>query len=145
MNKEEKETKPRYGAVNFEKRRYPRINVDLPIQYFKINSPIRHNARAINASKGGLLIYLSEHMEIGQHLKMNLSFSSDSGLDTIEMLAEVVWMDIHLDTGWGDYRCGVNFTEISPEDMTKLKNFLRSLSQPLERERLNSRKSEGPP
>jgi len=61
------------------------------------------------------------------------------------MLAEVVWMDIHLEKGWGDYRCGMNFIEISPEDMTKLKNFLRSLSHPLERERLNSRKSEGLP
>jgi c-di-GMP-binding flagellar brake protein YcgR len=133
MNTEEKETKPRYGVVNFERRKYPRINIDLPIQYFKINSPVRHNARAINVSAGGLLMYLSEQMEMGQPLKMNLSFSSDSGLETIEMLTEVVWMDIHLDTGWGDYRCGVNFIEISSEDMTKLKNFLRSLSQPLER------------
>jgi len=50
-------------------------------------------------------------------------------MNTIEMLAEVVWADIHLATGWGDYRCGVRFVDISSEDMTKLKTFLRSLSE----------------
>jgi c-di-GMP-binding flagellar brake protein YcgR len=45
------------------------------------------------------------------------------------VLAEVVWMDIHLGEGWGDYRCGVKFIDISPEDMRKLKNFLMSLLQ----------------
>jgi hypothetical protein len=49
-------------------------------------------------------------------------------LNTIEVLAEVAWMDILSGESWGDYRCGVNFIDISPEDVTKLKNFLRSLS-----------------
>ena len=145
MNTEEKETKPRTGIVNLERRGYPRYNVDLPVQYFKINSPIRHNPRAINFNEGGLLIYLPEHMEIGQHLKMELSFFSGSGLDTIEMLVEVGWMDIHLDKVWRNYRCGVNFIEISSEDMGKLKKFLRNLSPPLEKEIFNSRKSKALP
>jgi c-di-GMP-binding flagellar brake protein YcgR len=59
---------------------------------------------------------------------LKLFFSLGSELNTIEVLAEVVWMDIHLGESWGDYRCGVRFIDISPEDMTKLKNFLKSLS-----------------
>jgi len=48
-------------------------------------------------------------------------------LNTIEVLAEVVGMDIY--KGWRDYRCGVNFIDVSPRDMTKLKNFIESLSE----------------
>jgi c-di-GMP-binding flagellar brake protein YcgR len=129
MKREEKEDKPRYGTVNFERRKYPRINIDLPIEYYRIDSPDRNNGRAINASEGGLLIYFSGHMEIGQRVRMKLHFASDSSMNTIEMLAEVVWIDIQLDTGRGDYRCGVRFVDISSEDMTKMKNFLRSLSE----------------
>ena len=129
MKTEEKEDKPRYGTVNFERRKYPRINIDLPIEYQRIVSTDRNNGRAINASEGGLLIYFSDHMEIGQRLRMKLHFASDSSMNTVEMLAEVVWIDIQLDTGGGDYRCGVRFVDISSEDMTKLKTFLRSLSE----------------
>lgn len=129
MKTEEKETKPRTGIVSFERRRYPRFNVDLPIEYYRIDSSISYTCRAINASEGGLLIYFPEQMDIGQYLKMKLFFVSGPELDTIEVLAEVVWMDIHLGEGWGDYRSGVKFIDISPDDMRKLKNFLMSLSQ----------------
>jgi len=49
-------------------------------------------------------------------------------MNTIETLVEVVWIDIHLGKDLGDYRTGVRFVDISPEDVTKLNNFLRSLS-----------------
>jgi len=125
---EEKETKPRYGTVNFERRKFPRINVDLPIEYYRIDSSIVHTGKALNISEGGLLIYFPEQMDIGQYMRLKLFLSIGSELNAIEVLAEVVWMDIHLDKGLGDHRCGVNFIDVSPEDMTTLKNFLRSLS-----------------
>ena len=128
MKNREKETKPRYGTVNFERRKYPRFNVDLPIEYYEIDSPISHTGRAFNASDGGCLLYLTEQVEIGQHLKVKLFFTSGSDLNTIETLADVAWIDIHLGEVWGDYRCGVKFIDISPEDMTKLKNFIVSVS-----------------
>ncbi len=129
MKTEEKVTKPRTAIVNFERRIYPRFNVDLPIEYYRIDSSISYTCRAINTSEGGLLIHFPEQMDIGQHLRIKLFFASGSELDTVEVLAEVVWMDIHLGEGWGDYRCGVKFIDISPEDMRKLKNFLMSLLQ----------------
>ena len=129
MKIETQETQSRYGTVNFESRRHPRFNVDLPIEYYRIDSSISYTCRAINTSEGGLLIHFPEQMDIGQHLRIKLFFASGSELDTIEVLAEVVWMDIHLGEGWGDYRCGVKFIDISPEDMRKLKNFLMSLLQ----------------
>jgi len=126
--KEEKETKLRYGTVNFERRKYPRFNVDLPIEYSRIESSIGHTGKALNVSEGGLLIYFPEEMDIGQYIRLKLFLSLGSEVNTIEVLAEVAWMDIHLNKGEGDYRCGVNFIDVSPEDMTKLKSFLRNLS-----------------
>jgi c-di-GMP-binding flagellar brake protein YcgR len=82
----------------------------------------------MNASEGGLLLYLPELIEIGNHLRLKLFFTIGSELNAIETLAEVVWVDVHLGKDWGDYRTGVRFVEISTEDIGKLKSFLKSLS-----------------
>jgi c-di-GMP-binding flagellar brake protein YcgR len=123
----EETTKPRYGTVNFEKRKHPRFNIDLPVEYYQIDSATHHNGRAINASEGGLLVYLPEKMEIDEYLRLKLFFNSGFELNTAEVLVKVVWVDIHLEKDWGDYRTGVRFVDVSAEDMNKLKDFLRSL------------------
>jgi hypothetical protein len=126
MKGEEKEPKLRYGTVNIEKRKHPRFNIDLPIEYARTDLFIKHG-RAINASEGGLLLYLPEQMEIGQHLRLKVFFSSGSELNKIETLVQVVWLDITMGKDWGDYRTGVRFVDVSLEDFSNLKNFLRSL------------------
>jgi len=128
MEEEEKKNRPRYGTVNFEKRRHPRFDVDLPIEYVR-SGLVASRGKAANASEGGLLIYLREEMEVGQYLSLKLFFSLGSELTTIETLVRVVWTDIH--TGKNDredYRDGVEFADISPESLERLKKFLRSLS-----------------
>jgi c-di-GMP-binding flagellar brake protein YcgR len=129
METEEKKMKPRKGMVNIERRRYPRFNVDLPIEYFQINSSVGHTGRGLSISEGGLMIYFPEEIEVSQYLKLKLFLSLGSESNTIEVLAEVVWRDIHLGPGWGDYRCGVKFIDIPPDDSAKLKSFLGSLSK----------------
>ena len=123
------ESNPHTGDVGSEKRRYPRFFVDLPVTYYETDSSIRHNGRAINASEEGLMIYAREDIEAGRDLRVKLLFLKDSKLDSIEMQTKVVWRDIVWDTGWGDYRCGVNFIDIPQEDISKLKNFLETLPQ----------------
>ena len=127
MEAEEKKVRPRYGTVNFEKRKHPRFNVDLPVEYNRTDLSIEQG-RAINASEGGLLLYLPEQMRIGNHLGLKLFFTMGSELNAIETVVEVVWMDLHLEKDRGDYRTGVRFVDISTEDVGKLKDFLRSLS-----------------
>jgi c-di-GMP-binding flagellar brake protein YcgR len=124
---EEKGTKSRYGTVNFEKRKHPRFSVDLPVEYSQADVSA-DQGRAMNASEGGLLLYLPEQMGIGTHLRLKLFFTRGSELNAIETLVEVVWVDVHLEKDWGDHRTGVRFVEISAEDMGKLKSFLRSLT-----------------
>lgn len=111
-----------------EKRKYPRINVDLPIKYSRAKLFFRYGLAA-NASEGGLLVYLPEEMRIGQRLVLKLFFPSHSEFNTFETFVQVVWKDIHLRKDWTwDYRTGVKFVDISPEDMTQLKNYLVSIA-----------------
>jgi len=124
---EEKKIKPRYGSVNFEKRKHPRFSVDLPVEYSRTDLVVEQG-RAINAGEGGLLLYLPEQMGMGNHLRLKLFFTMGSELNAIETAVEVVWVDMPLEKDRGDYRTGVRFVEISTEDVGKLKNFLSSLS-----------------
>jgi c-di-GMP-binding flagellar brake protein YcgR len=126
---DKEETRSHVGVVNLERRRNPRFSIDLPIEYQLIPPSINYTGRVLNASEGGLLVYLPQQTEIGQRLIIKLFFASGSHLNSIEVVAEVVWMDMHLGKGWGDYRCGVKFIDISSDDLIKLKTFLRSLSE----------------
>jgi len=126
--KEEEETKPQYGIVNFEKRRYPRFSVDLPMEYTG-RDLVAKQGRVINVSESGLLVYCAEQMEIGQALRLKLFFPSGSELNMMEIVNKVVWMDVYKEKDWGDYRSGVKFVDISPVDVDKLKSFLVSLPQ----------------
>jgi hypothetical protein len=129
VREEARNPNARYGTVNFEKRKHPRFSVDLPVEYGRVDLFV-DNGRATNASEGGLLLCLPEQIDIGKHLRLKLFFTMGSELHAVETLVEVVWTDIHLGKDWGDYRTGVRFVEISTEDMSKLKEFLKNLSSP---------------
>ena len=114
------------GTGNFEKRRHPRFTVDLPIEYRRRDLVDKY-VRVINASESGLSIYLSEQMEVGQYLRTKLFFPFGSELNFIELVTQVVWRDVQPGKDWGDYRAGVRFIDISPADLSNLKNYLGSL------------------
>ncbi len=116
--------------VNSERRKYPRFNVDLPVEYCLSASSPATSDRIVNISEGGLLIYFRERMHIGQHLKLTLFFNLGPALTTIELSGEVAWLDFHPDERWENYRSGVAFINISLDDMSKLKSLLVCLSQP---------------
>lgn len=112
-----------------EKRECARVNVALPVKYSKTNSFYKY-AQAANASEGGLLVCFPEKMGIGQHLALKLFLPIRSGLNIIETVVQVIWTDINIRKDWTwDYRTGVKFEDISPEDRTILKNFLINLAQ----------------
>jgi c-di-GMP-binding flagellar brake protein YcgR len=126
----EKDTNLQAEVIDFENRRYPRFDIRLPIEYYRVKSSITHTG---NISEGGLLIYFpEEETDVSQYLRLKLFFSLGSELNTIKVLAEVVWTDSHSRKDVGNYPYGIKFIDISPEDRTKLRNFLGSLSSPLE-------------
>ncbi len=73
------------------------------------------------------MVYVPEKIEIGQHLKLVLFVVSKSGLDTIEMIAQAVWVDLGSSMTAEMYRVGVMIVDISSADRQKLKSLLESL------------------
>ncbi len=126
---EAREPTRRYGTVDFERRKYPRIKISLTVEYRRIDSSMKQMGRTSNASEGGLEIYLPELMEVGDQLQVKIYFSSGDELTAIDAVAEVVWTDLRLGEAWGEYRSGVKFVEITPEDLQKLKDFLLSFTK----------------
>jgi hypothetical protein len=124
----EDETKPRYGTAHFERRRHPRFNVNLPIEYRRADSSIK-DGRTINASEGGFAAYFPEQLDIGQQLKAKLFFSSGPAVSAIEMVADVAWVNNQPEEGQAGYPTGLRFADISVQDLNKLKDFLVSLSR----------------
>ncbi len=124
----EEETKLRSWTTPLERRKCPRFDVDLPVQYNRMNSSMTRNGRVMNLSEDGMLIQSHDQMEIGHHLKSKFSLVGGSEFFTIEMLGEVVWWDICVNEAWGDYRYGLKFLDISAGDKARLNNFLINLS-----------------
>lgn len=127
MVDEGKEPKPQYGIVNFERRRSPRFSVDLPIEYSRIEADEKNPARTGNASEGGLMLFLGQKLEVGQDLRIKIFFHSEPRLHSLEVKGKVAWTEIAF-AKEGDYRCGVQFTQITPEDLVQLRHFLDQLS-----------------
>jgi c-di-GMP-binding flagellar brake protein YcgR len=127
MPDEGKEPKPQYGIVNFERRRTPRFSVDLPIEYSRIEAAEKNPARTGNASEGGLMLFLGQKLEVGQDLRIKIFFHSEPRLHSLEVKGKVAWTEIPF-AKEGDYRCGVQFTQITPEDLVQLRQFLDQLS-----------------
>ncbi len=124
----EKETRARIAGIGFKNRRYPRFDIHLPLEYCQFKSSFAHTG---NISENGLLAYFSEEMDLSQYLRLKLFFPTGPELNAINLLAEVVWMDYHLNENQKYYPYGLKFVEILPEDVTRLREFLESLSSPI--------------
>jgi len=125
------DTKPRIEVRGFEDRRHPRFEIHLPVEYYRTKVSFTHTG---NISEGGLLIYFPEKTDVSQSLRLKLFFSLRSELNILKVLTKVVWTDNDLGKDQENYPFGVKFVDISPEDEGKLRNFLASLSSPLEDE-----------
>jgi len=115
-----------FGTANFERRKHPRFSVNLPVEYRKIDNSKPRPAHTGDLSEGGLLLYISEPVELGQELSLKLFFSSARVLTSVSALVLVAWKDIRLAND-GVYRIGVKFLDISSEALTLIKGFLNSL------------------
>src|SRR5512143_2307991 len=80
-----------YGIVNFERRKYPRFDVNLPLEYVRSDMSV-NLGRAVNASQGGLLISIQDKMEVGQTLKITLFLLPGTELVSVKAKGEIVWV-----------------------------------------------------
>ena len=107
-----------------ERRRFPRLLLDLPLEYRVLNVPYAHGGLVVNASEVGLLIQSIKNIPVGERLVTVVLFPKGFELASLEVLTEVVWKDIHNEDNWEGFHYGLNFVSILDEDREKLKQLL---------------------
>ena len=110
----------RLGMANFEKRKHPRLDINLPVAYLKSDDRWHSPGSTRNLSNGGLLLHVFDDIDIGEELKIAIFIKPE--LNPIEMKGRVVWKDICF--GREEYRVGVHFLDITQEHLERLKEFL---------------------
>jgi len=115
-----------------ERRKFPRLVMDLPLEYRVINAPYAHGGIVVNGSEEGFLIYSVKDMPIGTKLNIVVIFPKGYELTNFELLAEIVRKDLHWEEDWEGFEYGLRFVQIFEEDRQKLKQLLSSGGQPEE-------------
>ena len=115
-----------FGTANFERRKHPRFSVNLPVEYRKLDIPKDRPANTGDVSEGGILLYVSEPIEIDQELSLKLFFTSGGKLTSVQARMQVVWKDMLVGND-GPHRIGLKFVDISSEGLASLKGFLNNL------------------
>jgi hypothetical protein len=105
-----------------DRRKYPRVRVDLPPEYRVKYGADAQGAILIDASEGGFLIYSIEDIPIGTKLEITVLFSAEYELAKFEAFAEIIWKKV--DLGEVGYQYGLKFVQILGEDYEKLRKLL---------------------
>jgi len=111
-----------------DRRKYARVLLDLPLEYRTQYNPRIRGAVVIDASEIGFLIHSIDNMLVGTQLKIVVLYPSEYSLANLKVLARIVWKKI--DKSEKRYLYGLKFNEILAEDDCKLRELLRSNSQP---------------
>jgi len=105
-----------------EKRKYPRVYMDLPVDYWVKNESYAHGGIVVDASETGFLIYSVEDIPIGTKLKIAVLFPREYELANFEVAAEIIRKKAR-ERGEEGYQYGIRFTKILKEDYRKLREL----------------------
>jgi hypothetical protein len=111
-------------SPHLERRGYPRMSLDLPLEYRVMNAPYAHGGLVVNASEVGLLINSIKNIPIGSKLNIAVLFPKGFELTNFEVLAEIIWKDLYWEEDWEGYRYGLKFIKILEDDRRKLTQIL---------------------
>ena len=122
-------SEPKKGVFVIEKRRNPRFNVELPLDYSPINEKENYHGTVANANDGGILAYLPERLELGDLFKIKIFFAKELELNTIEAIAKIVWVDSAARKSAGEYRYGLQLQSFYKGDIHKFRSLLKEVEK----------------
>ena len=128
----EKKAPSKKGVLAIDRRKHPRFTTELPLDYSRVDSREDFGGMVVNASKGGILVYLPERLQIGDKLKVEIFFAKELELNSIQGIAEVVWADLAAIESWGEHRYGLQFETIDKKHLDKLRTLLKTAGDPLD-------------
>ena len=118
------------SMTNREKRRYPRVFIDLPLEYQDMGDSCLHGAIVVNAGEGGFLIETVRDIPVGTELSITVLYPKGFKLVDFKVVAKIVWKkpyskeDLKGNQCWRGYQSGLEFVHISDEDRWKLNLLL---------------------
>ena len=124
-----RQSEPNEGILLVDRRRSPRVSIELPFYYSLVDQREAQHGVVADASEGGLLVYLSEKIEIGAFLRIEISSVRWKELIPIKAIGKVVWSDLAAREAWGEYRYGIQFLSFFEGDFQELKILLREAGQ----------------
>ncbi len=105
-----------------EKRKYPRVYMDLPVDYWVRYDPCAHGGIVIDASETGFLIYSIEDIPVGTQLRIAVLFPREYELTHFEVSAEIIRKRAE-EKKEGGFQYGIKFVQILQEDYRKLREL----------------------
>jgi c-di-GMP-binding flagellar brake protein YcgR len=109
-----------------ERRKYPRVSINLPLEYRESDNSSPEGGLVSNLSETGMLVYSIKDIPISSEFKTVVFFSNGFEFDGFRVNAKAIWKDLHFETGWKGYKYGLQFVQILEEDRWKLLNLLGS-------------------
>ena len=110
-----------------DRRQYPRISMELPLEYESMYDIRAHGGIVIDASETGFLLYSTENIPIGTRLKIAVLFPAEYELAKFEVLAEIIRKEFVAEReDWHQegYQYGLKIIYIVEEDYWKLRRLL---------------------
>jgi len=95
------------------RRRYPRVFIDLPLEYRDVDGSCLRGAIVVNASEGGFLIESPRDIPVGTELSMTVLYPKGFELGNFKVTAKIVWKeaywkeDLKRDRSWKGYQYGL--------------------------------------
>lgn len=111
------------GIAILERRREPRLRVELPFDYSRIVEREDHGGTLADANEGGLQVYIPEKLQIGDLFKIRIFAPTNSEVETIQAIAKVVWANRTKGRS-GKYRYGLQLQSFYKGDLNKYKALL---------------------
>jgi len=118
------------GVLAIERRKHPRFSIEFPLDYSIVDGKTTYNGGlTVDASEGGLLVYLPERIEIGTLLKIEIFYVKGLSLETITTTVKVVWSDLASRENWRERRYGLQFQSIDEVNLHKFKTLLEEVAK----------------
>ncbi len=121
-SKRDNQGRSKWGAVSFQRRRFPRIDITLPVEYgvIEIKDDKLRTVIAQNISSGGLLLVLPEFQPVSTCLKIRIYVGERS----MDAEVKVAWTELLTGRERNEFRCGVCFVTIAEDDLEFIKQFI---------------------
>ncbi len=118
------------GSLSLDKRKHPRVQVSIPIQFKVINekeaealaeNEIMVDAKSRDLSAEGLFIVSDRQLHCGDILKVEVLLPAAQ--KPVRTFAEVIWISQKSQSP-GQYGAGIYFMALKDEDSAKIRQFV---------------------